>query len=366
VTLATPTEAQGLELDIIHVGIKDTEKVLQAYLEPFANILGSDLNAGWYNTARPHKLGGLDVTFTGNVSWAPASMLTYDVAELELEKAVLSSGSTSSIAPTITGDQDNRPGLTISEEVALPDGSTVVVPLLPEPIILPNGTGIDFFPLPMGQLTVGLPLGTDVSARFFPMLSIGDVGEIGMWGVGGKHSISQWIPFIKKVKILDVAVQGGYTKVSSELNIGVEPPDVEIPGEDYDHDGQSLGLDVAGWTVNLIASQKLSVITFYEGIGYASSLVALNLEGPFPIPAVIVDNTDPLNPVAQTTWEVYDDPIDLNYSNINNLRINVGIRLKLSVLTLHYDFTHTLYSTHSAGIGIWLHSLVEISDSEPV
>jgi hypothetical protein len=63
-----------------------------------------------------------------------------------------------------------------------------------------------------------------------------------------------------------------------------------------------------------------------------------------------VDSQDPN--FGSTTWEVYDDPIDLNYSNINNLRVNVGIRLKLSVLTLHYDYTHTLYSTHSAGIGI--------------
>jgi hypothetical protein len=47
-----------------------------------------------------------------------------------------------------------------------------------------------------------------------------------------------------------------------------------------------------------------------------------------------------------------EDPITLNYKNLNNLRLNVGVRLKLSVFTLHYDFTHTLYSTHSVGIGV--------------
>ena len=73
-------QGTGYDLDFVYGGVEDAEKLLQAYLEPFANILGSDLNAGWYNTARPHQLGGLDVTAT--VSWAkaPSSLFTYDLA----------------------------------------------------------------------------------------------------------------------------------------------------------------------------------------------------------------------------------------------------------------------------------------------
>ncbi len=333
-------------MDIVELGFTDAEKILQAYLEPLANILGSDLNAGWYNTARPHKLGGLDVTFTVNASWAPASMLTYDVVDLGLESATLEPSS-STIAPTIAGDMDVTPELELYAED--PTGVTEEIKLAN--ITLPNGTGYNFFPLPMGQLTVGLPKGTDISARFFPMLSLGDLGEIGMWGVGGKHSISQWLPVIKDSKILDIAVQGGYTRVNSSINITVDvPSEVQVPGEEFDIDGQQLGLVVEGWTANLIASQKLSVFTFYEGIGYASSKVNMALTGPFPIPTVIDDPEDAN--FGEITYEVFDDPVDLNYSNINNLRINVGLRIKLSVLTIHYDFTHTLYATHSVGIGV--------------
>ena len=80
----TQGRSQSYDLDYIYGGVSDAEKMLQAYLEPFANILGSDLNAGWYNTARPHQLGGVDVTAT--VSWAkaPASLFTYDASLLEL------------------------------------------------------------------------------------------------------------------------------------------------------------------------------------------------------------------------------------------------------------------------------------------
>jgi len=92
-------------------------------------------------------------------------------------------------------------------------------------------------------------------------------------GVGGRHSISQWIPVIKEIKLLDIALQGGYTKVTSSVNVNVEPWMYRSDPPEADWDDQFVVQQVAGWTLNLIASQTLSVVTFYEGIGYASSIV---------------------------------------------------------------------------------------------
>ncbi|MEN8228518.1 MAG: DUF6588 family protein [Bacteroidota bacterium] len=341
-----PLSAQNVSLDFVYGGIDDAEAILQEYLKPYSNIVGSDLNAGWYNTARPHKLGGLDITAT--VSWAraPQTALTYDLEMLELNGEI--DPTSTSLAPTIAGDQEVRPELSYSESVDLGGGNIQDVEYAN--FTLPNGTGVDFFPLPMGQLTVGLPFGTDVSARFVPMVGYRDYGEIGLWGVGGKHSISQWLPFMNKLEFLDISLQGGYTKVSSSVHVVVEPlPTVEAPPPpDYNWDDQFVIQKVEGWSMNLIASQTLSVFTFYQGIGYASSLVELLLEGHFPIHSVITEGDD----LGKTTYEVVKNPIQLKYENFNNLRMNVGARIKLGVLTLHYDFTHTLYSTHSVGVGI--------------
>lgn len=341
-----PLSAQNLALDFIYGGINDAESILQEYLKPYSNIVGSDLNAGWYNTARPHKLGGLDITAT--VSWAraPQSALTYDMSELELSENATISGT--NVAPTISGDQDVRPEISYSESVDF--GGGIFQDVEYARYTVPNGTGVDFFPLPMGQLTVGLPFGTDVSARFVPMVGYRDYGEIGLWGVGGKHSISQWLPFLKKLEFLDISLQGGYTKVSSSVHVVVEPlPTVEVPPQqDYNWDDQFVIQKIEGWSMNLIASQTLSVITFYQGIGYASSRVELLLEGHFPVHSVITEGDD----LGKTTYEVVENPIQVKYENFNNLRLNLGARIKLGVLTLHYDFTHTLYITHSVGVGI--------------
>lgn len=335
-------------MDFIHGGLEDTRVILQEYLRPYSHILGSDLNAGWYNTARPHELGGLDITAT--VSWAkaPPSALSYDLSRLMLHGTADLSGT--SFAPTIAGSQELRPSMSYSETVDLGGGNVQEVEY--SHFTLPDGTGLDFFPLPMMQLTVGLPFGTDVSARFVPSVGYKDYGEIGLWGVGGKHSVSQWLPFINDLNFLDISVQGGYTKVTSSIHVLVEPQAlVEVdnyPG--YDWDDQFVTQVVEGWTLNLISSQTFSILTFYQGIGYASSQVAVMLEGHYPIHSVILDQSSA--DFGKTTYEILENPIHMEYKNFNNLRLNVGARIRLGVLTLHYDFTHTLYSTHSAGIGI--------------
>jgi len=346
--LTVPAYSQVLDMDIIYGGIEDTEVILQEYLKPYANILGSDLNAGWYNTAKPHELGGLDVT--ASVSWAkaPPATLSYDMANLALHGTL--DQSNTSMAPTIAGDQEIRPSLSYTETVDLGGGNMQEVEY--SNFTVPNGTGVDYFPLPMVQLTVGLPFGTDVSARFVPRIGYRDYGEIGLWGVGGKHSVSQWLPFIKELGFLDISVQGGYTKVYSSVHVVVEPQSlVEVDNyPDYNWDDQFVVLEVEGWTTNVIASQTFSVITFFQGIGYANSMVEVLMEGHYPIHSVILDESSA--DFGKTTYEILDNPIQMKYENFKNLRLNIGARIKLGVLTLHYDFTHTLYSTHSVGIGV--------------
>lgn len=336
---------QNTRLDFIYGGIEDAEAILQKYLKPYANIIGSDLNAGWYNTARPHKLGGLDVTATVSWATAPAAALTYEMSDQELNGTI--DRSIANEAPTIAGKQEVRPNISYTKSVNLGGGNSQEIEYAN--FDLPDGTGMDFFPLPMAQLTVGLPFGTDVSARFVPEIGLKDYGEIGLWGVGGKHSVSQWLPFAKRIKFLDIGIQGGYTRVKSSAHVKVEPQStVEVdPKPMFNWDDQFIVQKVDGWTVNLIASQTLSVITFYQGIGYASSMVEILAEGHYPVQSVVTDGEN----LGKTTYEIVNDPIALKYKNFNNPRINVGARLRLGVFTLHYDFTHTFYATHSVGIG---------------
>jgi hypothetical protein len=97
------------------------------------------------------------------------------------------------------------------------------------------------------------------------------------------------------------------------------------------------------------------VITFYEAIGYSNSKVNLGLTGNYPIPTVETDTNSPYvgQPVVKNVQGtgIVKDPIDLDMANSKDLRLNVGMRLKLGILTLHFDDTKAHYSSATAGLG---------------
>jgi len=336
-------KAQINTIDFIYGGIEDTEKMLQEYLRPYANILGANLNAGWYNSARPHKLGGLDIMVSGSVAFAPPEALQYDLASLALNGTVEGS---STLAPTAAGQMAERPSLVYTQDVEI-GGVSQTIELAR--YMHPDGAGLDFLPMPMGQLTVGLPLGTDISVRYVPTLAFRDYGEIGLWGIGGKHSVSQYIPVIKKLKFLDISLQGGYTQVASSAKIQVEPLPVEVtPAEEYFWDDQFIGMEISGWTANLIVSETIPFISFYQGIGYAGSSCEVELIGHYPVNTIITEGDD----LGKTSYIALEDPVSMSFVNYRNLRYNAGVRITLGIFMLYYDITHTLYTTHTGGFGI--------------
>ncbi|MFZ5941891.1 MAG: DUF6588 family protein [Bacteroidota bacterium] len=335
--------AQISTIDFIYGGIEDTEKLLQEYIRPYANILGADLNGGWYTTARPHKLGGLDIMVNASVAFAPPEALQYDLAGLALNGAVEGN---STLAPTAAGQMNDRPSLVYSQTFDY-NGTPQTVEIAR--FLHPDGTGIDFVPMPMGQLTVGLPLGTDISVRYVPTIAFRDYGEIGLWGVGGKHSISQYIPVIKKLKFLDISLQGGYTQVTASTQIHVQPMPVDVVTVDPLYwDDQFVALEISGWTANLIVSESIPFLNLYQSVGYAGSSCEVEMTGHYPVNTLVTEGAD----MGKVTYTVVENPIDMEFENYRNLRYNAGVRLTLGIFMLYYDFSHTLYSTHTAGFGI--------------
>ena len=59
--------------------IADGKSLIEAYISPLGNSLGAALNNGWYNTAKPHQLGGFDFTITANLVLVPADAKTFNI-----------------------------------------------------------------------------------------------------------------------------------------------------------------------------------------------------------------------------------------------------------------------------------------------
>lgn len=335
--------AQIGNVDFLKGGIADGAKLFEAYLTPWANAFGASLNGGWYNTAKPHKLGGFDVTFSVSTTIVPASAKTFDLSEMDFEKLTLKSG-TGIEAPTIAGENKDGPTLEYVEDFM---GNPITIASFETP----PGSNWGAIPLPMLQAGLGLPLGTDVTVRFIPKMTIPVIDtKVKMWGVGVKHSILQYFPG-EKLMPIDLTLQGGYTKLEVSVPIELKPPDdsTNFISSDTDFNDQEVNMEVTAYSVNLLISKKLPVVTFYGGVGYSKTQTKINVLGNYAIPTF--DTAKSIIGPVYTDASVYQGPT-IDIKNHSGLRLNAGIRFKIGVLTLHGDYTKANYSVITGGLGI--------------
>jgi len=328
--------AQIDNFDFLKAGVNDASAITEAYITPWASAFGAGANGSWYNTAKPHKFGGFDITLGFNVGIVPSSADTYDVSKIGL-KDFTGLG----MAPTVSGP--NSAGPTLS--------SKPVSGIAPVTFQTPPGIDWKYMPVPTLQAGIGLPLGSELKIRYIPKISIGD-GDISSWGVGLLHSIIQYLPG-DKILPFDISLFGGYTKLTGNVPIDLPPGTPQFYTSKYPSsawDNQNLELIAKAWNVSVIASLNLPVFTLYGGLGYSSTGTDINMTGNFPMPTI--------NPVHSTTTYIYEDagvvkdfpPIDIK--NFSGLRTNIGFRLKFAVVTFHFDYTYAQYSVVSTGFGI--------------
>src|SRR5687768_1098968 len=66
--------AQDLDFgELISGSKKDANFIVGGYISPFMKALGAGLNNGWYNTAKPHKKFGVDLTISVAAIGVPSS-----------------------------------------------------------------------------------------------------------------------------------------------------------------------------------------------------------------------------------------------------------------------------------------------------
>lgn len=330
-------------VDFMRSAPADGAKFMQAYLSPWLNAFGAGLGSGWYNTAKPHKLGGFDITAGFNVGMVPSTDEQFDISSIGLSSSLTGTGS----ASTIAGPDKAGPLM------AYKAGSYTITSFN-----APPGTAWKWIPVPMAQVGIGLPMGTEIKGRFIPRINIQD-GDISLWGVGLVHSIMQYLPGDKLLPF-DVSLFGGYTKLEGNLPLNLKP-DPSVPQSftsPYNTSAafseQNLNLNISALNISAIASLNLPVVTIYGGLGYTKTNTTMEFSGNFPTP-VLVTPALPAVPYAEYNNSGVKTSADfpkLDVDNYSGLRANIGVRLKFAVITFHGDYTYAQYSIVSTGMGI--------------
>lgn len=320
--LTQAAQSQDNIESIMKESISDSEKLIHEYIAPFMKATSLGLNQGWYNTAKPHKLLGVDLTLTGAFMRIPDSQTRFRPSDLGLQVVELDASSAGSpYAPTLAGD-GSEPLFRVIGTNRTFQG--------PGGLDLKDRIGMNGAPVPIVHLGIGLPKGTDLKVRFVPSLSLGGNGNFEMWGVGVMHDVKQYIPGLKLLPF-DLAAFAGFTKMS----VSYELEQDEIQGEN-----QHAAMNMTATTIQALISKKLSVLTVYAGAGFNIAKSDLGVKGSYDLNSD--GNYDDPNEI---------DPLTFDY-NASGFRATAGFRLKLAVLTLHADYTVQEYSAISAGIGI--------------
>jgi hypothetical protein len=330
---STVSFSQFDNVDFLRSAPADAVNYVQAYFSPFAKAFGAGLNGSWYNTAKPHKLGGFDLTFGVNVGVVPSSAENFDLATLKLAPA--NYAPTTGMVPTIAGQDKSGPSVTYSQSgYQLATFST------------PPGTGWKYLPVPTLQAGIGLPMGTELKVRYIPTIDIKG-GDIGLWGVGLMHSIMQYIPGNELLPI-DVSIFAGYTKLTGNVPLGLKPQSGYPSTITLPIDNQNLNVTIDALNVSAIASVSIPVLTVYGGLGYSKTNTNIKLSGNFPTPKLY-----------GTSVEYRDDGIKkgetfpkIDIKDFSGMRANIGLRVKFAVITIHADYTRAQYNVFSTGLGI--------------
>jgi len=319
----------------LRVSQQDATKLSEAYLKPFGKGLGWGLSGSWYNSGKPHKLGGFDLTFSLNTVMIPSSDKSFNVTSLGLSNNVTLVDPLKSSAPTVAGS-GSGPEV---EYRATVDG-------MPNQSIrfnLPGGGNLSAIPVPILQAGVGLPFHTEIMARFVPKVDIPDIGNVSLWGIGVKNEFKELIPGIKLLPF-SLSAMVGYTSFNSEIDISYKP-EASTPSPDYYKD-QMLNIKSTALATRIIISKSLPILTVYGAIGYNITKTTMDLKGNYPV-GLEMQGTE----AVISGNENLTDPFSLSFKN-NGLSANAGFRIKLAILAFHLDYTLAKYPMVNAGIGI--------------
>ncbi len=334
--------AQESISSIMAAGVSDMNKLAEGYLKPAGVGFSAGLGSNWYNTAATHKLLGFDLTVGASVSTTPSSDQTFSLEGFQKLSPV---GSVKT-APTFGGNGDGalmnltQNGVVISQ-FTTPKGIT------------------KYTPTPNLQLTIGLPLGNDLSVRYTPSLKLEGLSTQ-LWGVAVKHDVKQWIPVVESLPF-DASVLVGYTNFSMDYSFkSAITPDVlkqggtlgvyDGTGIDWAKAGQGFDIKANALTANLIVSKKVAFFTPYLGVGFTKANFDISFAGKYPVLGNPI-----LTPGAnfgKLSVDAVNDPINLSYSEFMP-GATVGFRMKvLFVMALHAQYTMQKYPTASIGFGI--------------
>ena len=322
------------QFEDIFASDSDAVKFLTNYTQPAFKGLMFATNSAWTTSAQPIKAFHFELNFSASGAFVPQSSESFKFNPADYKYLRVESGS-NEIQTVMGGESQTR------LKIVIPDSNNNEVKLLEfdSPDGLKDKLPYNIVPAPAVQLSMGLPLGSEINLRYTPKLTDENGGFFQLVGVGFKHSISQYFPTgkddddKKKKRHFNLAAHVAYQHISS--------------GFDDQHSDNAVHIDISTISIESIASFDYKLISLYGAFGYSKGFTTLNVLGTYSYTYDVQDNNG--NHIRTETVSV-TDPLKLDY-DINGMKAKAGIKLKLAFFQIFADYTLQEFPVATAGIG---------------
>ena len=263
------------------------EEDVRGYVQPIGDLLGANMNAGLYHSARlPENGFHLRIDLVGMATMVKDEHRTYSI---RLPDGFVPEGGSHKTA-TVFGSKgtifrDINSGLEYK-------GSDGIF-------------NTNIFPLFIPQLTVGTVLGTEASVRYIatPAFGAGKFPSTTLFGIGVRHSASQYLANSP----IDVAI-GGYYSSFAVTDV-------------IDYRGASLSMQM---------SKTFALVTLYGGAAWETSTTSLHYK------------TD------ATLGESF---VHVTMDGGNRFRFTTGLEIDLQAVKIYADANFGYVQHFSGGVG---------------
>lgn len=266
----------------------------EGYLEPLANAFGAALNDGYfYSAAIPRSSLRISLEF-------PVMGVIFGSDDRTFRATTEGGFSppTTADAPTIVGTGDAA--------IVTGDGGTSYA--------FPGGLDLNSFGLVVPQLRVGGVLGTEAVIRWFAFDANTDseLGKISLFGLGLRHSVSQYFP------AMPLEVAAGF--MWQTFSVGENTSGDDLISTDALTFGVQASKPIEAGLFMLEPFAGLSFDTFSMNVKYESDVTA--------------------------------ETIDLDFERNNTVHLTLGAGLSLPVVHVHGAWNFASQNSFDFGIGL--------------
>jgi hypothetical protein len=340
-------------IDAVKGSISDAEKLTRAYVTPLERGFGSLGSNGWinFNNSGKNKTFTFDIGVEFMLGITPEVDRTYDINELELTE-LKASNPNETIAQTVSGDV---------ESIWLETKDTYKTPTSSFPFTKDSpvykfqtaeGSGYPLTALPL--LTGGVSAyGAHISARWLPKITLSDV-KANFTSYGGGIQINTFeflhtfFNFIEKPLGIEISFLSAYQITELNYNPMIVPDTAQIGislEDNGPYDNQNFMIKTYSMPMQVVASKKWKVFTFYGGFGYNLTSSEVALTGNFPVYA-----SDPSN-TMQVIVEDIENPFAYTQEH-NEFRFDLGLVFQYGIIKMRTNYTFAKYDVVNLSVDL--------------